>query len=59
MKTHNSIVDRLEIECMPEDYDEALKHLVREGYVFVSRKRRCVYRQNIYYVVGEKPYSAE
>jgi hypothetical protein len=56
MKTQTSIVRKLEIECMPEDYDEALEHLKREGYVFAGRKSQYVYGQTIYYLTGEKPY---
>ena len=56
MKTHKSIIERLEIECLPEDYDQALDTIFKSSYTLQSKKRKNVFGQPVYFLVAEKQY---
>jgi hypothetical protein len=59
MKTTETIIKKIVIECLLDDIDNAHIHLTENGYQCTGNKKKKIYGATVYFITGEKPYTGE
>ena len=59
MRTTKRIIETLEVECIPEDKQEAVDFLRENGYRLASYVTKWFYNKPVMYVKGERPHAPE